>query len=102
MAGVSEQQGRIWNGNWSAVWLDLLSTSKPQLLSGVTDRFSIDLHLESVKLPVVHGENGVMWKSDNGTNGSHYTSFTRLSALGRVYVDGTLTEVSGTAWMDHE
>ena len=102
LAGVSEQQGRIWNGNWSAAWLDLLSTSKPQLLSGVTDRFSIDLHLESVKLPVVHGENGVMWKSDNGTNGSHYTSFTRLSAQGRVNVDGTLTEVRGTAWMDHE
>ncbi|HUI80576.1 MAG TPA: lipocalin-like domain-containing protein [Bryobacteraceae bacterium] len=95
IAGVSFEQGRIWNGNWESKW-DL--TSGTQTLSAVADEIHLHLRLTSQKPPVIHGENGVSQKGDDAGQASYYVSLSRLAVEG--VVNGM--PVTGTAWMDHE
>ena len=95
LAGADFERGRIWNGNWQALW-DLPAGT--QTLSAVADGIRFTLRLKPGKPPVVHGENGISRKSWEEGRASYYVSFTRLE------VEGTLNggAVAGTAWMDHE
>ena len=97
IAGVSEELGRIWNGNWQAE-----IRGDDQRLQAIGDEFEFRLNLESRKPPVVHGENGVSQKSAGMGNASHYISLTRLATSGTVELAGKRYEVGGWAWMDHE
>ena len=102
LAGVSEAQARIWNGNWSVEWPSESDVSKTLLLQAVAEEFSAALRLNPLKPQVIHGQNGVMTKSDDGENASHYVSLPRLAAEGTLRLGGELFDVTGTAWMDHE
>jgi len=95
IAGVSFEQGRIWNGNWESKW-DVASGS--QTLSAMAEDIHFRLRLTPQKPPVIHGENGVSQKAEGAGQASYYVSFSRLA------VDGVLngSPVTGTAWMDHE
>jgi predicted secreted hydrolase len=95
IAGASFEQGRIWNGNWQSMWN--LETGA-QTLTAVADGVRFRLRLAPRTAPVIHGANGVSVKSETPGHASHYVSFSLLA------VDGTLngSEVTGTAWMDHE
>ena len=62
--------------------------------------FVLALALKPARPPVVHGPNGVSWKS--ATHASHYYSITRLAVQGRLVLDGRELPVGGLAWMDHE
>jgi predicted secreted hydrolase len=62
----------------------------------------LDLELESRKPLVRHGDRGLSPKSGEPGNASHYIGYTRLSARGRLAVDGAAVPVSGSAWFDHE
>ena len=97
IAGASEAESRVWNGNWSAQW-----NGNRQHLVGVADGFEIDLELESQKPPVVHGANGVSQKGEGPGKASHYISLTRLATRGSIKTGSQRYSVSGTAWMDHE
>lgn len=97
IAGVSEAEERIWNGNWSVHWL-----GEEQQLEAVDDRFSFSLRLASEKRPVIHGENGITQKAAGAGHASHYISLTRLKTEGTLTLDGKNYPVSGLAWMDHE
>ena len=101
-AGVSSSQGRIWNGNWSVEWPPEGEISTGLRLRAVAEEFTAELRLNPVKPPVIHGQGGVMAKSDDGENTSHYVSLTRLAAEGKLTLDREPFEVTGTAWMDHE
>jgi predicted secreted hydrolase len=97
LAGVSEQQGRVWNGNWQVRW-----QGNRQHLEAVSNQFDLQLTLESDKPPVSNGINGASQKAAGRGRASHYISLTRLQASGKVQLNGNLYPVRGTAWMDHE
>lgn len=95
IAGVSFDQGRIWNGNWESKWDK--STGR-QTLSAFADDLRLTLQLTPRKPPVINGENGVSQKAEGLGKASYYVSFPLLA------VEGTLNgaSVTGYAWMDHE
>ncbi len=95
IAGISFDQGRIWNGNWESKW-DI--RSGVQTLSAVAEGIRFKLRLSPRKPPVIQGENGVSQKAAGPGKASYYVSFSRLAVEGMV--NGAA--VSGAAWMDHE
>lgn len=97
IAGVSEKEGRIWNGNWSVEWKE-----GAQELRAISKEFSFDLGLSSEKPPVINGRNGVSQKAPGAGRASHYISLTRLDATGKILLRGKEFSVTGLAWMDHE
>lgn len=97
IAGVSETEARIWNGNWQIAW-----HGEEQNLQAIAADFSLRLTMRSEKPPVIHGEDGVSQKSDSPGRASHYISLTRLDTTGEIDVAGKAFAVSGAAWMDHE
>ncbi|MGA9528651.1 MAG: lipocalin-like domain-containing protein [Terriglobales bacterium] len=97
LAGISDIQKKIWNGNWEAQW-----QGEDLTLQAYDDRFSFSLLLHPEKTPVIHGENGVSQKAAGLGHASHYISLTRLDTKGSLLVGGKTNQVTGTAWMDHE
>jgi predicted secreted hydrolase len=97
LAGADEGQARVWNGNWQARW-----DGPGQKLQAVADRFRIELSVQPLKAPVVHGTNGVSQKAEGAGRASHYLSMTRLAAGGTIEIEGKAFVVEGLAWMDHE
>ena len=95
IAGISQSEGRIWNGNWEVRWQ---TPGDVQTLSAVADGMRFTLRLSPRKPPVIHGANGVSQMGDAPGEAAYYVSFPLLA------VDGSLNgeSVSGTAWMDHE
>jgi predicted secreted hydrolase len=97
LAGASFAQQRVWNGNWSTAW-----DGPKQTLRATASEFSFELHLDSLKPPVIHGANGVSQKAEGPGRASHYVSFSRLAVAGEIRVGDARHAVTGTAWMDHE
>jgi predicted secreted hydrolase len=97
IAGIDQQSGRIWNGNWQTVW-----TGDRQKLDVVAPEWSLHLALDSKKPPVIHGEQGISRKGAAPGEASHYISLTRLAAAGTINLAGQAYTVEGSAWMDHE
>ncbi len=62
----------------------------------------LELDLESVKQPVVHGIDGVSQKAAGIGQASHYYSLPRMATTGLLSMDGVPAAVSGESWMDHE
>lgn len=64
----------------------------------------IELKLEAVKPPMLHGRNGVVSAGDSDVLGDmFYYVIPRMSAVGTVRIDGVEHAVNdGTAWLDHE
>jgi predicted secreted hydrolase len=97
LAGISESDRRIWNGNWQ-----ILLQGSDQRLQAVDGRFELRFTLRSEKPPVIHGENGVSQTAPGTGRASHYISLTRLSTHGQITLAGEELDVAGLAWMDHE
>ena len=97
LAGASQQDGRIWNGDWSA---ELHGESWK--LEAAESGHRIRLQLQPLKPPVLQGRNGVSQKAEGEGNASHYYSLTRLETSGELEMGGAVYPVSGWAWMDHE
>lgn len=57
IAGVLQNDGRIWNGNWRIDW-----KGNEQTLQAIDNRFTLELDLRAQKPPIIHGENGVSQK----------------------------------------
>ncbi len=102
LAGASEAERSIWNGNWNVQFLAGDPLRPMQRLSAIGSDASLRLELTPLKDVVVHGEDGVSVKAGGEGQASHYTSFTRLRASGSVVVGRDELEVRGLAWMDHE
>ena len=71
-------------------------------LSAVTDDFALNLTLNPLKAPVLHGDGGYSLKGSTPERSSCYYSFTRLEAQGTLAQGGRFLTVKGSAWMDHE
>ncbi len=97
LAGIDFDRRLIWNGNWNVQWL-----AHDQRLQAVTETFTLDLQLTSLKPPVINGRDGISRKGPRRGEASYYISLTRLQAKGKITLEGTPYSVSGSAWMDHE
>ncbi|MEO8727502.1 MAG: lipocalin-like domain-containing protein [Acidobacteriaceae bacterium] len=97
IAGIDEQSGIIWNGNWQ-VHLG----GGGQQLQAIADGLRLQLSMVSRKPPVINGVDGVSQKSEGAGNASHYISFTRLLTQGSIKWGGKNYQVEGNSWMDHE
>jgi predicted secreted hydrolase len=97
MAGVSEAEQRVWNGNWQGKW-----HGEDQELQAMDADFALRLSLHPEKPPVIQGEDGVSQKAEGAGHASHYFSLTRIATKGEIRLNGTPYEVSGLTWMDHE
>ncbi len=97
IAGASQRQAEVWNGNWSAKW-----TGEKQNLTAFAEDFQFDLRTEPLKPLAIQGVGGVSQKADGEGHASHYVSFPRLSVSGNVKIGGQDHTVRGLAWMDHE
>ena len=97
IAGASEASSSVWNGNWQ-----IHSNGADQSLQAVDPQMQLHLTLHSEKPPVLHGENGVSQKAEGAGHASYYFSLTRLTAKGKLDLNGRQFAVTGLAWMDHE
>ena len=95
IAGVSLEEGRIWNGNWASRWDKATSVVT---LSAVAEGIRFTLRLTPRTPPVIHGENGVSQVGQRAGQAAYYASFPLLDVVGTL--NGAA--VSGTAWSDHE
>lgn len=100
LAGAGLADGRYWNGNWQVRWTSL--PGNQQSLVAVSDRFTLTLDLRPLKAPVIQGQGGVSRKGPARGEASHYVSFTRIAASGRLQRNDSSEPVAGVAWMDHE
>ncbi len=73
-------------------------------LQAADDRlgFGYDLTCTPIRPPVFHGEDGFSPKSSDGTVGSLYFSFTRMSVRGVVTYGNREIRVRGQSWLDRE
>ena len=97
IAGASETESRIWNGNWRTTW-----RGNEQTVEAIEARFQLHFTLRATKPPVIHGENGVSQKANGEGRASYYISLTRLTTDGEVELGGRKFQVAGSSWMDHE
>jgi predicted secreted hydrolase len=88
---------RIFVKKWSA-----RIGPKVHQLKVISDPFSFDLDLTSVKPAVFHGKKGYSRKGSTPESASCYYSLTRLETNGQVTLAGKTFAVNGLSWMDHE
>lgn len=102
MAGADSTRLNVWIGDWSAEQRQDGSIH----IRAHEGTMGIDLELISTRPVVLHGENGLSWKTHerNGPNAqaSYYASLTRLQTTGTIVVGDHPRRVSGMAWMDQE
>ncbi|MBW1979632.1 MAG: carotenoid 1,2-hydratase [Deltaproteobacteria bacterium] len=97
LAGTDPQRYRVWIADWSSELRDGVH----QLQAG-DDDMSIDLRLQPLKPPILHGEQGLSQKAAGEGYASYYYSIPRLQAAGTLSWQGKRYAVNGIAWMDHE
>jgi predicted secreted hydrolase len=100
LAGASLKDQKYWNGNWQSKWISL--GTGEQELQAISDELSFHLRLKPEKPLVIHGEDGISRKGPLPDQASHYISYTRLGAAGKLQWQNRDLDVNGLAWMDHE
>lgn len=95
IAGISFENGRIWNGNWQVLWN---KQTDEQHLTAIAEGMRIDLRLVPRTGPVIHGAGGLSVTGSERGQAAYYVSFPKLDVSGTL--DGAA--VTGLAWMDHE
>jgi len=98
LAGSQLEPFRIWLYGWE------VSQSSPTVfrLSAGENGITLNLTLEDLKGPVLHGDQGYSQKSSGPGQASMYYSLTRQESRGTLQIGDQLFEVSGLSWMDHE
>ncbi|MFQ5894501.1 MAG: lipocalin-like domain-containing protein [Nitrospinota bacterium] len=98
-AGAEESKWRVWVGNWR-----LTGRGEEQRIEAEEGGGGVrlSLRLRPLKPLVVHGLDGISRKGEGRGRASHYYSFTRLRAEGKLRLGGRSLPVAGEAWMDHE
>jgi predicted secreted hydrolase len=69
-------------------------------LQASMSNYAIALNLTGLKLPVLHGGNGLITYGLGGF--SYYYSYTRMSISGTLVDHQQTLQVTGLAWMDHQ
>lgn len=96
-AGAATDRLLVWNGDWK------LDGDGNHHVIQVSDRGTrLRLNLQSLKAPVLHGQNGLSQKGEGEGRASYYYSLTRMQTDGELSVNGKSEKVRGLTWMDHE
>ena len=98
LAGAQSEPYQVWLDNWQ---VSQLSEGQYQL-TAEQDGISLDLLLEDLKGPILHGEEGYSQKGPDKGNASHYYSQTRMETSGSIQTNRGSYQVSGLSWKDHE
>ena len=78
-AGADPETLHVWNDGWSLT----VEGGAHRLVAESDDgRLAVDLRLEPVAPPVLHGDGGYSRKGSEPGNASHYYSLTRLPTDG--------------------
>jgi predicted secreted hydrolase len=98
LAGATGNPYHVWLESWSVV------ETEPGVvrLRAAEGDVKLDLTLQQVKPPALHGQAGLSQKSSTPGNASYYYSLTRIETTGTVTVGGQSYAVQGSSWMDHE
>ncbi len=97
ISGANTKKYHLWNNDWS-----VKAIRNTHYLKAQSNNFSISLQLTPQKHPVIHGKNGKSLKSNNKNDFSFYYSYTNLSTIGTISLNGTAHQCTGLSWMDHE
>lgn len=96
-AGAATDRYLVWNEDWKVEGDDRNHSIH------VNDRGNqLRLSLRSLKVPVLHGDNGLSQKGEGEGRASYYYSLTRMQTDGELTIDGKKEKVRGLTWMDHE
>jgi len=98
-AGADSDRLHVWIDRWSA---DAQRDPERHRLEAAHQDLILALDLTPDKPPVVHGTAGISRKGASEAQASHYYSFTRMTAAGKLMFGHESFEVTGTGWMDHE
>jgi predicted secreted hydrolase len=105
LRGALDAAGVVQQGPQTTVFIRDWKTKIEPLrhqLKAISERFSIDMTLISLKPPILHGNNGYSLKGRTPERSSCYYSMTRLKSEGVIRVGPREYEVTGESWMDHE
>ena len=100
LAGADAQPFRAYLHDWSM--RSLARGFFPLRVNADSADVGIWLELDSLKSPVLQGEQGLSRKGPEPGNASYYYAYTRLSAAGSLRIDEEVHEVKGEAWLDRE
>ncbi len=99
LAGAKIDPLRIWLEDWT---LHSVSNDFPWQLQVNTKDFDLTLELNTSKIPVLQGDQGLSQKSAIAGNASYYYSYTRMATKGSLRLNGETIAVSGSSWFDRE
>ena len=99
LAGAQLDPLKIWLEDWS---LRSASNEFPWQLEVNTKDFDLALELNTSKIPVLQGDQGLSQKSAVPGNASYYYSYTRMATKGNLRLNGEQIAVNGFSWFDRE
>lgn len=101
LAGATvDPRYRVWLEDWEIIAQNDEATLVR--IHAEAEDFAIDLTLEQVKPPALHGDGGLSPKSDEPGNASYYYTLSRLLTEGTITIGEQQYAVSGNTWKDHE
>jgi predicted secreted hydrolase len=98
LAGTQLDPYQVWINNWSVEQ----TGEDTYHLYASRDDVILDLDLEEVKAPVLHGDDGYMPSGPGVGDASYYYSQTRLESAGTIQASGKTYSVEGYSWKDHQ
>lgn len=98
LAGARAEPYQVWLENWEVVQIG----DGQYRIKAQQDEIALELILEDLKGPILHGDRGYSRKGSDKGNASYYYSQTRLLTTGRVQTANGSHQVSGLSWKDHE
>ncbi len=87
---------------WIEDWTIEMPAPERFDLRAAAEGCSLKLSMESLKAPVLQGEDGYSRKGDKPEQSSYYYSLTRLKTQGEIQVPSGRYPVRGSSWMDRE
>jgi predicted secreted hydrolase len=97
LAGVEGVPFHVWLDDWT-----VQAGDQALHLAAAENDLALDLRLEPLQAPVLHGRNGYSQKGADPGNASHYYSMPRLASSGTARIGSASYELTGESWMDHE
>jgi predicted secreted hydrolase len=97
-------QATTMGGN-TEIWLNKTGSDGSMIpfeyiLSAESDRNKLELEYESLKPPLILGENGYFQQGESSY--TYYYSLTESLVTGTLSIDGIAEPVTGTAWVDRQ